>query len=183
MPPVISFHRGSSGAFSQIFARLLAWRLRELPIHLMVFIVGPVLRRGGTTSLALRRTSVRDSVFRSPMVLSWGNPLRSTNLSAVAELNCCCSANSQSMPDIRYNPDFVGPLPSIILLMSTRLVNVFIFKVASMSALYCPHALGSGWFQSSTLVGSAFSAGVAVADIFPAGAGAIVVKLLTFMEA
>ena len=45
-------------------------------------------RRGGTVFLALTPTSVIDYVFRDPIVLSWGNPSRSSYLSVVAELNC-----------------------------------------------------------------------------------------------
>ena len=44
-------------------------------------------RRGETIFLALTPTSVIDYVFRGPIVLSWGNPSRSSYLSVVAELN------------------------------------------------------------------------------------------------
>ena len=91
--------------------------------------------------------------FRGPKVLSRGNSSRSTNLSVVAELNCSCSANSQSTIGIRYNPDIVGPSPYINFLAYDRHFNLFIFKLASMSASYCRQPLGSGRFQSSKLFG------------------------------
>ena len=72
---------------------------------------------------------------------------------------------------IRYNPDTVGPSPPIILLASTRHNNMFMFKFVDMSVLYCPQPLGSGPFQSSTLLGSIPSAGVAVVNGFPIQAG------------
>ena len=92
-----------------------------------------------------------------------------------------------TLPEKRYHlscpPTDVGPLPSIILLACARLVNVFKFKIARRSALHCPHALGSGQFQSSTLVDSTPSADAVNADEFPAGARVIAGKLLAFVEA
>ena len=95
------------------------------------------------------------------------------NLSVVAELNCSCSADDPSTPGIQYKPDTVRPSPPITFLASARHVNVFMFKFASMSVVYCPQPLGSGRFQSSTLFGSFPSAGVAFVDGLPAEARAV----------
>ena len=182
--PVIAFHRGRSGIYSPGFwpsvldnCRYILWCL----LLGLFSVVNLPFRRGGINSLAHRRTSVRDSVFRGPMVFSSGNPSRSTNLSVVVELNCSCSTNSQSTSGFRYNPDTVGPFPSTILLASARLVHLFIFKVASISALYCPHALGCGRFQRSPLVDSTPSAGTVVADELSAGAEIVAGKLLALV--
>ena len=121
-------------------------------------------------------------MFKGPRVLYSGNPLRSTYLSVVAELNCPCPANSQSTPGIRYNRDTVGPSQPIILLASSRHVNVFIFIFADMSVLYCPQVLGSGRFQSSILFGSTPSVGIALVDCSVVEAGLAVAGVSLLLD-
>ena len=132
------------------------------------------LLEGDANSLALRRTSVRDRLLK--------NQSSSTNLSVVAELNPSCSASNQSTPGVRYNPDTVGPSPPINLLASTRHVNVFMFKFVDISILYCPQPLGSGRFQSSTLLCSIPSAGVALVVGLPVEAGVAVAGGLLVLD-
>ena len=76
----------------------------------------------------------------------------------------------------------MGPSPPIILLASTRHVNVLMFNFVDISVLYCPQLLGSGRFQSSTLIGSNPYAGVVLVDGFAVEAGVVVVGGLLVLD-
>ena len=160
-------HRGRSGIVSRTLTRRLAGWFRELPIHKVKLVFGLIhcqkfapLRRWchfpGSPTDVRERSGVQGP---KKIVLRESIKVHETESGRAAKL-------FQSTPNIQYNPDNVGPSRPIILLASTRHVNVFMFKLVEMSVLYCPQPLGSGRFQSSTLLGSIPSAGVAFVDGF-----------------
>ena len=104
--------------------------------------------------------------------------LRFRDLDGLPQDNTFGPLNTPYLTDVGV----LGPSPLIILLASSRHVNVFMFNLADMSVLYCPQPLVSGRFQSSTLLGSTPSPGTALVDWLVVEPGVAVVGGLFVLD-